>query len=279
MVPPDHAAERWPLPQWVMVALRILVGAAGVVALLERSPTVAIAAVVAIVIVGLLIRYPGWTSRGAAGAWRALGQRRGLASLAIGMVFGLVVPSVWQAIEHSRQPPCSPSCFDFEGGSAEGWFIRWEGPDRLGDRLEVTDAADRGPWWEHNALSFDFRLAARPYDKAQVATENLKLERELSAWVYLPRGTPDTLELFGYVLERNDDGHDPGKPEWPFFKTPTVHLRPGTWTRVSFVADQFAGVNTNLRWSNPPHLLGFEVHGVDRGVLHGTVYFDDISVT
>jgi hypothetical protein len=63
MVPPAQAARRRPLSRWVLDALRILVGAAGVVALLALSPTAAIAAVVAITVVGLLILYPGWTRR------------------------------------------------------------------------------------------------------------------------------------------------------------------------------------------------------------------------
>jgi hypothetical protein len=171
---------------------------------------------------------------------------------------------------------CSdPARYDFADGTTQGWDVRDEGGVRLGIRTLATDSPHFGS--QPGSLAFDFHLGAPPIDKAQIKIDNVSLTKRLSTCVYVPRGTPRTLELFGFVLEHNT-GAEPGKPEWPFYKTRTVTLHAGQWTAATFAVSDFVGVNTNQTWSNPPLLLGFEIHSQEAGELDATVYFNHIAV-
>jgi hypothetical protein len=116
-------------------------------------------------------------------------------------------------------PACEeqPAAFDFESQTQEGWELRWEGPDRLGESAMPDDGHFCGSG--HWSLALSFRLTpAPPLDKAQVKyeAEHLSLAQELSAWIYVPQNAPADLQASCFVLEDNTAGTWPGKPEWPW---------------------------------------------------------------
>jgi hypothetical protein len=169
-------------------------------------------------------------------------------------------------------------CYSFADGSTQGWDIRTESGVRLGTMVFATDSPHVGLPWQRGSLELIFHIGTPPTDKAQIEVGNVPLTKQVSAWVYVPSNMPQTLELFAFVLEHNT-GAQPGKPEWPFYKTQTVTLNTGGWTEATFPVGEFVGVNTNLPWSNPPLLIGFEIHSAQPGEFDGVAYFAHISVT
>lgn len=207
-------------------------------------------------------------------------RRHGRAFLVIVIFTAIVVAlAVLFSSPSSRAFRCSArTCYDFAGGTTQGWDVRIEGGVPLGIHTIATDDPHVGLPWQRGSLAFQFHIGAPPTDKAQIQIGGVPLTDQLSAWVYVPSGTPRALELFAFVLEHNT-GAEPGKPEWPFYKTPTVTLQAGGWTEVTFAVSDFVGVNTNQTWSNPPLLFGFEIHPTEPGDFDGIVYFDHIAVS
>ena len=203
--------------------------------------------------------------------------------IAAGVLIALLAVLFWPRPPCSRALVCSARvCYDFAAGTTQGWGIRTENGVRLGTEIFATDSPHVEPpvacLWPGESIELTFRLGAPPTDKAQIQIGNVSLTKQLSTWVYVPSNTPQTLELFAFVLEHNT-GAEPGKPEWPFYKTQIVTLHIGGWTEATFPVSDFVGVNTNQPWSNPPLLIGFEIHAAEPGEFDGVAYFAHISVT
>ena len=166
--------------------------------------------------------------------------------------------------------------FDFESKSNEGWDIRWEGVDRLGESVMPDDGHYCGSG--HWSLAFDFQLRTTPpFDKAQVKyeTEHLSVAQELSAWIYAPANAPGDLQASCFVLEDNTAGTWSGKPEWPWYQTGYTPLEPDEWTLVRCLPSDFVSNYAGGHYE-APLLLGFELTRAGKGVYEGTVYLDKV---
>ena len=211
--------------------------------------------------------------------WRPHLRHGGLYSVIAISAAVMVVPVALLWSPSGRPFPCSArACYDFAGGTTQGWDVRIESGVPLGIRTIATDSPHVGLPWQRGSLAFEFHIGVPPADKAQIQIGNVPLTKQLSAWVYVPGGTPRTLELFAFVLEHNT-GAEPGKPGVALYKTRTVTLHAGGWTEATFAVGDFVGVDTNQTWSNPPLLFGFEIHQAEPGDFDGIVYFDHITVS
>jgi len=255
--------------KWISASvIPALAGIFGILGYLHFPPSAGVPLVLALGGIGLLVsRWPP-------------PFRYGRAILVIAVcVAVLVALAVLLRSPSDRAFTCSArTCYDFADGTTQGWGVRIENGVQLGTSTITTDDPHVGLPWQRGSLAFEFHIGALPTDKAQIQIGDVPLTDQLSVWVYVPSGTPRTLELFAFVLEHNT-GSEPGKPEWPFYKTKTVTLQAGGWTQATFAVSDFIGVNTNQTWSNPPLLLGFEIHPTEPGDFDGIVYFDHITVT
>jgi hypothetical protein len=180
---------------------------------------------------------------------------------------------------HSEAPT-----FDFENGitpvgQTPGWDVRWEGSNRLGESVWVDDGHAHVLWpFGHQAhsLAFQFNLREKPFNKAQVKYEvpGLRLDEELSGWVFVPDNAPEDLLASCLVLEHNTTR--PNQPEYLFFQTGYTKLVPGQWSYVRCVPSDFVSVNPDVpHWVNPL-LAGLEIKRANNGFYRGVAYFDDI---
>lgn len=173
--------------------------------------------------------------------------------------------------------------FDFETGEVQGWDVRVDGGERIGDRARATGEVRKAGRW---SLAFEFTLhPAGPLEKAQIKVEGVPCRSRLSAWIYAPPEVPMPLVAYAYVLEKLP--LDSGRDQWVFHKTDSQDLKPGKWTRVQFEIEDFrersadpAVPPPSFGWRNPPLLLGFEIRAREAVSTQtpGTVFLDEIEV-
>lgn len=222
-------------------------------------------------------------ARTSPGTLNASAYARRVILVMVGAVVLIVAPL---AAVQVAGPTCPGLCFDFENGTP-GWAVRIEDGKLLGRQATIADGVDAGGWLDNHSLALDFRLGAAPNDKAQVKVEDIKLETEIAASVYVPEAMPSTLVVSAYVLEHNDPNAS-DRPEWVFYQTNPQPLTSGAWNRSRFTRDSFSiaghyppspgNLPVGTFWRNPPLLLGFEIRDTDKGSMDGTVYLDQISV-
>ncbi len=142
-------------------------------------------------------------------------------------------------------PPCPPQDTQaFASQTTEGWLIRYEGDQRLGEDLEYESLRCRGA--RVDSLAFDFQLGSE-YGSAQIGLDGsgAALIAGMGTWVYSAKDNPATLAVQCFVLEG-------AAQNWVWHETAPQTLEPGRWQAVDCPADQFSPPG----WANPPQFIG-----------------------
>jgi len=142
-------------------------------------------------------------------------------------------------------PPCPPKDTQaFASQTTEGWLIRYEGDQRLGEDLEYEVLRCRGA--RVDSLAFDLQLGSE-YSSAQIGLDGsgAALIAGMGAWIYSAKDNPPTLAVQCFVLEG-------AAQNWVWHETAPQTLEPGRWQEIDCPADQFSPQG----WTNPPQFIG-----------------------
>jgi exo-beta-1,3-glucanase (GH17 family) len=155
---------------------------------------------------------------------------------------GLLLQIVW--------PACPSMCFDFENGSTQGWDIRTENGDELGERPRNVEAFDDGSWLDRHSLALDFELNDPPWDKAQIKIDGIKLDEEMRASIFVPQDLP---QRYGSSQPRGDESsHRFHVRTAAMRSTPARRQQGPLATGVAFLALIGSGMSVSACTSEPP---------------------------
>lgn len=160
--------------------------------------------------------------------------------------------------------------FYFENNSTDCWAIRTEPHTgrQLGQDLTLT--SNFGHQGDH-ALRLEVELSHEGEHRAQIerpieACGEIKINKELSAWIYIPPDAPADLEAELFVQDnRTETG------TW-YASNPIVRPRPGAWVQLTW----------NSR-SDPPFgawedIRTFGIEVKTNSSYYGPLYIDEILI-
>jgi len=160
-----------------------------------------------------------------------------------GLLVAALVLAAWAAPQIF--PPCPPQDTQaFASQTTEGWLMRYEGDQRLGEDLEYEALRCRGD--RLDSLAFDFQLGSE-YGSAQIGLDGsgAALIAGMGAWVYSAKDNPSTLAVQCFVLEG-------AAQNWAWHETAPQQLSPGRWQEIDCPAAEFSPPG----WVNPPQFIG-----------------------
>lgn len=157
--------------------------------------------------------------------------------------------------------------YTFSTMSTEGWQIRYEGDQRLGESLVYSNQAHcRGK--AVDSLEFQFQLG-QDYGTGQMGLDGKgqPMTAEMSAWVFSDSENPRSLAVQCVLMESAERG-------WAWHETPPVELTPGRWQPVDCPANEF----TPGGWLNPPQFIGLLFYDTSGQFYLGKVYATSIYI-
>jgi len=192
-----------------------------------------------------------------------------LAVLPAGLLFWPSAPPPAAAPEVC---PSGPADYTFESGSPGKWTIRYENQRRLGESL--TYAGDlRCNQQPLAALSFQAQMG--PGNSGQIGLDGqaVALTGEMSAWLYLPAGSPDTLAVRCFVLEG-------AARKWGWFAAAPQRLPVGQWYHLQCPVENFQRLENGVeeRFANPPQFIGFQFYDTHSENYLAQVYLTYVAI-
>jgi len=168
--------------------------------------------------------------------------------------------------------PAGPADYTFESGSPGKWTIRYENQRRMGESLAYDDGL------RCNGQALDtllFQAQMGPGNSGQIGLDGqaVALTGEMSAWLYLPAGSPDTLAVRCFVMEGE-------ARKWGWFAAAPQPIPVGQWYHLACPVERFQRLENGVeeRFANPPQFLGLQFYDTRSQSYLARVYLTNVAI-